>query len=107
MVDAPEQLTKGVEMMAHSLVLMRNRVAELLAANEAALRRKAHKKKRIRREGTLTVGEGVRLTTLADFKARSNRRKAKKRARAKEGDRRVRYYKTCGETSHNSQTYTK
>ena len=107
MVDALDRLTKGAEMIAHSLVLVRKQVAELQTANEAAVRRKAHKKRRIRREGTLTVGEGVRLTTLADFEARSDGKKAKKRARAEEGDRRVRHCKTCGETGHNSRTCKK
>ena len=47
MVNALDRLTKGAEMMAHSLVLVRNQVAELQAANEAATRRKSHKRKEI------------------------------------------------------------
>lgn len=35
MVDALNQLTKGAVLMAHSLVLVRNHVADLQAANEA------------------------------------------------------------------------
>ena len=35
-VDSLNQLTKGAEIMAHLLVLMRKQVAELQAANEAA-----------------------------------------------------------------------
>jgi hypothetical protein len=78
MVDALDRLTKGADMMAHSLVLMRNQVAELQAANEAATRRKSHKRKRIQREGTLTVSKGVRLTTLKEFNARSDGKRASK-----------------------------
>ena len=39
----------------------------------------------MQQEGTLTVAKGVQLTTLKEFKARSNREKGKKRARAKGG----------------------
>ena len=47
MVEAVEKLAKGAEMIAHSLVLMTKRNAELEAANEAATRRKSHKRKRV------------------------------------------------------------
>jgi hypothetical protein len=81
MVEAVEKLAKGAEMMAHSLVLMSNQVKELQAANEAASRCKARKRKHIQAEGTLIVKEGVRLTTLKKFAAHSDRKKAKKSAR--------------------------
>jgi hypothetical protein len=80
MVDALAKFTKGAEMMAHSMVLITKRNAELQAANEAASRRKSHKRKRIQQEGTLTVEEGIRLTALKEFGARSDGKKAKKRA---------------------------
>jgi hypothetical protein len=51
-------------MMAHSVVLITKRNAELRAANEAASRRKSHKRKRMQQQGTLTVEEGIRLTAL-------------------------------------------
>jgi ribosomal protein L32 len=104
MVDALDRLTKGAEMMAHSLVLVRNQVAELQAANEAATRRKSHKRKWIQQEGTLTVSEGVRLTTLKEFNARSDGKKAKKRARVKTGTQSLRRCGTCGEVGHNART---
>jgi hypothetical protein len=63
-VDALAKFTKGAEMMAHSVVLTTERNAELQAANEAASRRKSHKRKRIQHEGTLTVEEGIQLTAL-------------------------------------------
>jgi hypothetical protein len=107
MVDALDRLTKGAEMMAHSLVLMRNQVAELQAANEAATRRKSHKRKRIQQEGTLTVSEGVRLTTLKEFNARSDGKKATKKARADTGTQSLRRCGTCSETGHNARTCRK
>jgi hypothetical protein len=81
MIDALEKLSNCAEMAAHQLVLVRNQVAELQAANKAATRRKSHKRKRVQKEGTITVEEGVWLTTLKEFATRSDRKKAKKRAR--------------------------
>ena len=107
MVDALNRLTKGAEMMAHSLVLVRNQVAELQAANEAATRRKSHKRKQIQREGTLTVSKGVRLITLKEFNARSDGKKAKKRARVNGSTQSSRRCGTCSEAGHNARTCKK
>jgi hypothetical protein len=104
MVDALDRLTKGAEIMAHSLVLMRNQVAELQAANEAATRRKSHKRKRIQREGTLIVSEGVRLTTLKEFNARSDGKRASKKARVGTGTQSLKRCSTCSEAGHNART---
>jgi hypothetical protein len=81
MVEAIKSLSKEAEMMIHRGVLMRQRLSELQEANEAATRRKSHKIKRLQKQGTLTVEEGVRITTLNEFETRSDRKKAKKRAR--------------------------
>ena len=59
MVEAVKSLSKGAEMMAHALVLSQKRIAELEAANEAATRRKSYKRKRVQKEGTLVVEEGL------------------------------------------------
>lgn len=107
MVDALEKLSKGAEMMAHSLVLMRNQVAELQAANQAATRRKSRKRKRVQQEATLTVEEGVRLTALKEFAARSDGRKAKKKARSAECEPTQRRCGKCRETGHNRTTRKK
>jgi hypothetical protein len=107
MVEAFEKLAKGAAVIAHKLVLAQKENAELRAANEAATRRKLHKRKRIQREGTLTVEEGARLTALREFRARSNSKRVSKRVRAEEGTQGKRHCKTCGETGHNSRTCQK
>ena len=84
-VNALEKLSKGAEMMAHSLVLVRKQVSELQDANKAATRRKSHKRKRLQQEGTLTVEEGVRLTTLEEFAARGNSKRVKKTVHTNKG----------------------
>jgi hypothetical protein len=104
MVEAIKSLSKGAEMIAHSLVLMTKRNAELEAANEAATRRKSHKRKRIQREGILTIDEGERLTTLKEFGARSNGKKSKKRVRIEAGEPSQRRCRRCGEAGHNART---
>jgi hypothetical protein len=86
MVKAFEKIAKGAAVVAHKLVLSQKRIAELGAANEAATKRKSRKRKQIQSEGTLTIEEGVRLTTLKEFNARSNGKRAKKRARVEEGE---------------------
>jgi hypothetical protein len=85
-VEAFEKIGKGAAVIAHKLVLLQKRIAKLKAANKAATRRKLHKRQRVQKEGTLTVKDRVRLTTLKEFNARSNRKKAKKRARFKVGE---------------------
>jgi L-lactate utilization protein LutC len=46
-VEAFEKVSKGAVIIAHKLVLAQLEIAELRAANEAASRRKSHKRKRI------------------------------------------------------------
>jgi hypothetical protein len=59
--SALEHYIKGAAIVTHKLVLAQQEIAELRAANEAATRRKSHKRKRVKAEGTLTAEEGQRL----------------------------------------------
>jgi hypothetical protein len=104
MMEALERFTKGAEMMAHSMVLMQKRNLELQAANEAAARRKSRKRKRLQRQGTLTVEEGQRLNLLREVEGSNKRKKGGDREEADEGTKGKRHCKTCGETGHNSRT---
>ena len=91
-------------MMMHSAVLLRTQVAELQAANEAATRRKSRKRKRIQKEGSLTIEEGARLTALKAFGVRDDRKKGKKRARTDGGEQTQRRCGQCHKTGHNART---
>jgi hypothetical protein len=104
MVEAFEKVSKGAAIIAHKLVLAQQEIAELRAANEAATRRKSHKRKRVKAEGTLIVEEGLRLTTLKEFGARSDGKKAKKQVRAKGGEPTQRRCGRCNQTGHNART---
>jgi hypothetical protein len=103
-LSALEHYAKGAAIVAHKLVLAQQENAELRAANEAATRRKSHKRKRICTEGSLTVEEGQRLTALQEFGARSDGKKAKKRVRAEGGEPSQRRCGRCGEGGHNART---
>jgi len=107
MLDSLDRLTKGAEIMMHSAVLLRARVTELQVANEAATRRKSHKRKRVQKEGTLTVEEGARLTALKEFSARGDGNKGRKKARVDGSDPPQRRCGRCSETGHNTRTCKK
>ena len=53
-IQAIDQLKKGAEVIMLSAELMRDRIASLEKANEAASARKQRKKKRIQQRGVLT-----------------------------------------------------
>jgi hypothetical protein len=84
-VNALIKFFKGVVIIAYLIVLITKYNAKLKVANKATTRYKLYKRKRVQREGTLTFVEGERLTTLKEFEARSNRKKAKKRRVIEEG----------------------
>jgi hypothetical protein len=104
MVEAFEKVSKGAAIVAHKLVLAQQEIAELRAANEAATRRKSHKRKRIQAKGSLAVKEGQRLTALQEFGARGDGKKAKKQVRAEGGEPSQRRCGRCGEGGHNART---
>jgi hypothetical protein len=56
-----DQLARGAEMMAHLIVLLRDKISALEKANRAAIKRKQRKKKRIQKRGTLTKAEGEEI----------------------------------------------
>jgi hypothetical protein len=95
---------KGAAIVSHKLVLAQQEIAELRAANKAATRRKSHKRKRIKVEGSLAVKDSQRLTALKEFGARSDGKKVKKRVRAEVGEQSRRRCGWCNETGHNAQT---
>ena len=56
-IQAIDQLKKGAEVIMLSAELMRDRIASLKKANEAALARKQRKKKRLQKREVLTKRE--------------------------------------------------
>jgi hypothetical protein len=93
--------------VSHKLVLAQQEIAELQAANKAATRRKSHKRKQVKAGGALITRDSLRLATLKEFRARSDRKKAKKRARGAEGEPTQRRCGRCNQTGHNARTCKK
>jgi hypothetical protein len=85
-------------------VLAQREIAELKVANEAATRRKSHKRKRLQAEGSLIVEDRARLTALKEFRARSDRKKLKTRVHAEAGELSQRQCRRCNQTGHNVRT---
>jgi len=59
--DVIQRLTKSAEKMMHQAELLRDEVAALQRSNEAATKRRSRKKKRIQKQGSLTIAAGVEL----------------------------------------------
>ncbi|KAJ8111140.1 hypothetical protein OPT61_g6192 [Boeremia exigua] len=104
-LSALEHYAKGGAILLHKLVLAQQQIAELQAANEAATRRKSHKRKRVQKEGTLIVEDGQRLAALKEFGARSDGKRAKKQVRTQEGEPSQRRCRRCNQTGHNARTF--
>jgi hypothetical protein len=60
-ISAFDHLIKGARGMGYELVLLRDRVSALEKANEAAIKRRQRKRKRLQKGGTLTLVEGEEL----------------------------------------------
>ena len=90
-----------------SAELMRDRIASLEKANEAASARKQRKKKRIQKQGVLTKGEGEDL--LAQREADQQIAHEERQAGGQSGRSRQALARctTCRETGHNSRTCKK
>jgi hypothetical protein len=93
-----QHLQKGAEKAAHKVVLMERENAELRKVASAATERKSRKRKYIRAEETLTVGEVVDSFTLEMSGGQEESNRHRKRARAE------RHCGRCSGTGHNART---
>ncbi|KAB2098612.1 hypothetical protein AG0111_0g13157 [Alternaria gaisen] len=106
-IAAINQLKKGAEIMMLSAELMRDRIASLEKANEAATKRKQRKKKRIQKQGVLTKGAGEDL--LAQREADQQIAYEERQGGERSGVSRQALARCsrCRETGHNSRTCKK
>ncbi|KAH7563608.1 hypothetical protein BM1_00655 [Bipolaris maydis] len=102
-IMAINQLKKGAEVMMLSAELMRDRIASLEKANEAATKRRQRKKKRIQKQGVLTKGAGEDL--LAQREADQQIAYEERQGGERSGVSRQALARCsrCRETGHNSQ----
>jgi hypothetical protein len=105
-IQAISQLKKGAEAMMLSAELMRNQIASLVRANEAASKRRQRKKKQIQKRGTLTKGEGEIILAQKEADQQIEREQRQGGERSGLNCQALVRCKRCRETGHNSRTGT-
>jgi hypothetical protein len=93
-----EQLSKGAQQIAHNMVLLQEGQARMQSAIDELTKRRSRKRKYIRTEETLTVGE---VQDLIAERAGGERDAGDGPARKVRG---ARHCGRCGEKGHNSRT---
>jgi len=106
-IQAIGQLKKGAEVIMLSAELMRDRIASLEGANEAASKRRQRKKKRIQKRGTLTKGEGEDILAQKEADQQIEREQRQGGERSGLSRRALARCTRCKETGHNSRTCKK
>jgi hypothetical protein len=92
------QLTKGAQQIAHNMVLVQEQIGRLQDAIEASTKRKSRKRRYVRVEETLTVGEVSDLIAEKEGGGYKEGETPAKRVRAE------RRCGRCSENGHNSRT---
>jgi hypothetical protein len=92
------QLSKGAQQMAHNIVLVEEKMSRLQDAIDTLTKRKTRKRRYIRVEETLTVGEVSDLIAEKEGGSREDGEMPAKRVRAE------RRCGRCSEVGHNSRT---
>lgn len=93
-----QQLTKGAQQIAHEMVLMQEEMGRLRNAIKATTKRKSRKRRYVRVEETLTVGEITDIIAEKEGGGRAAGETPAKRVRAE------RHCGRCGAAGHNSRT---
>jgi hypothetical protein len=96
--EAVAQLSKGAQQIAHNMVLMQEKIDRLQTTIDEQNKRKTCKRRYVRTDETLTVGEVQEVLAKQAGSSRSNGEQPSKRVR---GERRC---GRCKETGHNART---
>jgi hypothetical protein len=107
LVRSVDQLARGAEMMAHSIVLLRDQISALEKANQAATKRKQRKKKRIQKRGTLTKADGEEIIAQREIDQQVESETRQGRVRSGASRQASARCRRCRETGHNSRTCKK
>ena len=92
------QLSKGAQQMAHEIVLLTEKITTLQTALDELNKRKSRKRRYVRTEETLTVGEVQEVLAEKAGSSRGGSESASKRVR------RERRCGRCKQTGHNTRT---
>ena len=106
-IAALDQFRKGAEVMAYEATLMRDRIKSLEKANQAASKRKQRKKKRIQKEGTLTIAEGEEIIAQKEVNQQVDSETRQEKARSGASRQASARCTRCREQGHNSRTCKK
>jgi hypothetical protein len=106
-IEAIDQLKKGAEVIILSAKLMKERIASLKKANEAASKRRERKKKRIQKQGVLTKGDREDILAQREADQQITREERQGRERSGLSRQALARCKRCRETGHNSRTCKK
>jgi hypothetical protein len=106
-IEAINQLKKGAEVMMLSAELMRDRIASLERANEAASARKQRKKRRIQHRGALAKGAGEDILAQREADQQITREERQGGEQSGVSRQALARCKRCRETGHNSRTCKK
>lgn len=90
--------------MAHSAVLIRDRVALLQQIAEEATNRKAQKRRYIQREGALTIAQGQQLAAESAERNEEGESGVAKRPRLEGANATQRRCSRCNRPGHNART---
>jgi hypothetical protein len=93
--------------MMLSAELMRDRITSLERANDAATKRRSRKKKRIQKQGILTIGDGEDILVQQDAKQQITCEQRQGRERLGLCRQALARCTRCRETGHNSRTCKK
>ncbi|KAG9186421.1 hypothetical protein G6011_02977 [Alternaria panax] len=93
-----KQLSKGAQQIAHNMVLMQEEMGRLRDAVDTLTKRKTRKRRYVRAEETLIVGEVLDLIAKREGSRREDGKTPAKRVRAE------RRCGRCSEVGHNSRT---
>jgi hypothetical protein len=98
LTDQIAQLSKGAQQMAHKMVLLTEKITTLQEALDESNKRKSRKRRYVRTEETLTIGEVQEVLAEQAGSSRGDGESASKRVR---GERRC---GRCKQTGHNART---
>ncbi|USP77768.1 hypothetical protein yc1106_05042 [Curvularia clavata] len=103
-IAAIGQLKKGAEIIMLSAELMREQIANLERANEAASKRRERKRKRIQKQGVLTKGAGEDIIAQREADEQIAHEERQGGERSGVSRRALTRCSRCRETGHNSRS---
>lgn len=100
-----KQLAKGTELIAHEVILLRDRVRVLEKANKSLAKRRRAKRTRLKAGWALIIEDAHDLIAQKDSIRQQLGRRSTRGDASEAGLSALRCYGRCGKTGHNIRTY--